>query len=135
MAEALNNTGWTSAYAELVSLLWNRPAVCGSAFAGAHRHHHLDHLIILVAPLEQADFGDATGMEEELTTEDRWLLPPLCFFQLDLYHDFDVCSNRHVVRRCVSRERFVRVYARVAMALQPDFGVFLTRLWLPVSGS
>ena len=78
MAEALNNTGWTSADAERIGLLRIRPAMCGSAFTGAHRHHHLDHLVHLVVPLEQVDFGDATGMEE-LAAEDRWLLPPLCF--------------------------------------------------------
>ena len=31
--------------------------------AGAHQHHHLDHLIILVVPLEQVDFGAVTDME------------------------------------------------------------------------
>ena len=79
MEEVLNNTGWTSADAERIGLLLNRPAVCGVAFTGAHQHHHHDHLIILVAPLEQADFGDATGMEA-LTEDDRWLLLPPCFF-------------------------------------------------------
>ena len=78
MEEVLSNTGWTSADAERISLLRIRPAMCGSAFTGARRHHHLDHLVHLVVLLEQADFGDATGMEE-LTAEDRWLLPPLCF--------------------------------------------------------
>ena len=63
MKKALNNTGWTSADAERIGLLLNRPAKCGSAFTGAHQHHHLDHLIILVAPLEQADFGAVTDME------------------------------------------------------------------------
>ena len=76
--EVLSNTGWTSADAERIGLLRIRPAMCGSAFTGAHRHHHLDHLAHLVVPLDQVDFGDATGMEE-LTAEDRWLLPPLCF--------------------------------------------------------
>ena len=77
MAEALNNTGWTSADAERIGLLRIRPAMCGSAFTGAHRHHYLDHLAHFVVPLDQVDFGDATGMEE-LTAKDRWLLPPLC---------------------------------------------------------
>ena len=35
---------------------------------GAHQHHQLDHLIHLVAHLEQVEFGDAAGMEE--LTED-----------------------------------------------------------------
>ena len=51
MEEALNNTGWTSADAERIFLLQIRPAMCGSAFPGAHRHHHLDHLAHLVVPL------------------------------------------------------------------------------------
>ena len=42
MAEALNNTGWTSADAERIGLLRIRPAMCGSAFTGAHGHHHLE---------------------------------------------------------------------------------------------
>ena len=36
-------------------------------------------IFVLVAPLEQVDFGDATGMEA-LMEEDRWLLLPPCFF-------------------------------------------------------
>ena len=100
MAEALNNTGWTSADAEQIGLLRIRPAMCGSAFTGAHRHHHLDHLVHLVVPLEQVDFGDATGMEE-LTAEDRWLLLPLCFSQLHRQLRFDASFRRHVVCRCV----------------------------------
>ena len=65
---------------------------------------------------------------EALTAEDRWLLPPLCFFQLHHQVSFDVCFRRHVVRRCVRRERGVRVCARATLALQPDFGVFLAPL-------
>ena len=63
MEEVINNTGWTSADAERIFLLQIRPAMCGSALTGAHRHHHLDHLAHLVVPLEQADFGDATDMK------------------------------------------------------------------------
>ena len=100
LKEVLNNTGWTSADAERIGLLQTRPAVCGSAFTGAHRHHHLDHLVHLVVLLEQADFGDATSMEE-LMAKDRWLLPPLCFSQLHRQVRFDVAFRRHVVRRCV----------------------------------
>ena len=100
MEEVLNNTGWTSADAERIFLLRIRPAMRRSAFTGAHRHHHLDHLAHLVVPLDQVDFGDATGMEE-LTVEDRWLLPPLCVFQLHRQARFDVCFRRLVVRRCV----------------------------------
>ena len=100
MEEVLINTGWTSADAERIYLPRFRPAMCGSAFTGAHRHHHLDHLAHLVVPLDQVDFGDATGMEE-LTVEDRWLLPPLWVFQLHRQARFDVCFRRLVVRRCV----------------------------------
>ena len=67
---------------------------------GAHRHHPLDHLVHLVVRLEQVDFGDATGMEA-LTAEDRWLLPPLCFFQLHCQLVIGLISSRHVVRKCV----------------------------------
>jgi hypothetical protein len=38
---------------------------------------------------------------EALTEEDRWLLPPSCFFGLHLHDAFDAPSSRHVVRRCV----------------------------------
>ena len=72
MEEVLNNTGWTSADAELIDLLLNRSAVCRLACTGAHQHRHLDHLLILVAPLEQVDFGDATGMEA-LPRGDWWI--------------------------------------------------------------
>ena len=108
MAEALNNTGWTSADAEQIGLLRIRPVMCGSAFTGAHRHHHLDHLVHLVVPLEQVDFGDATGMEE-LTAEDRWLLLPLCFSQLHRQLRFDASFRRHVVRRAGPYRPAVRV--------------------------
>ena len=63
MEEVLNNTGWTSADAERIFLLRIRPAMCGSAFTGAHRHHHLDHLVHLVVPLEQVEFGAVTNIE------------------------------------------------------------------------
>ena len=63
MEEVLNNTGWTSADAERIFLLRIRPAMCGSAFTGAHRHHHLDHLVHLVVPLQQVEFGAVTNME------------------------------------------------------------------------
>ena len=75
--EVLNNTGWTSADAERVCMLWSRPAVCRLAFTGAHQHHHLDHLIILVAPLELSGFGDAAGMEA-LPRGDWWIFSPFC---------------------------------------------------------
>ena len=55
LKEVLNNTGWTSADAERIGLLQTRPAMCGSVFTGAHRHHHLDllvHLVVLVAQVE-----------------------------------------------------------------------------------
>ena len=64
MEEVLSNTGWTSADAEQIFLLRIRPAMCGSGFTGAHRHHHLAHLVHLVVPLEQVEFGAVTNMEE-----------------------------------------------------------------------
>jgi len=60
MEEVLSNTIWASADAERISLLLNRLAMCGSAFTGAHRHHHLDHLIILVMPLKRASRRSST---------------------------------------------------------------------------
>ena len=63
MEEVINNTGWTSADAERVFLLRIRPAMCRSGFTGAHRHHHLAHLVHLVVPLEQVEFGAVTNME------------------------------------------------------------------------
>jgi len=48
MEEVLSNTGWTSADAEQIFVLRIRPAMCGSGFTGAHRHHHLAHLAHLV---------------------------------------------------------------------------------------
>ena len=64
---------------------------------GALRHHPLDHLVHLVVHLDQADFGDAMDMVA-LTTEDRWLLPPLYFFQLHCQLALGLFSSRHVVR-------------------------------------
>ena len=64
-----------SADLERINLLWIRPAMCGSAFTGAHQHHHLEHLVHLVVSLEAGGFrrrhghGGAHG-------EDRWLVPP-----------------------------------------------------------
>ena len=73
--EMLINTSWTSAEAKRVEILRSLPAMCGSAFTGAHRHHHLDRLDHLVVHLDQADFGDATGMVE-LPRGDWWICPP-----------------------------------------------------------
>ena len=111
MVEALNNTGWTSADAEQIVLLRIRPAMCGSAFTGAHRHHHLDHLVHLVVLVALEEI-DALNDREALTEEDRWLLPPSCVFQLHPFFATDAPSSRHVVHRCVRGERCVRVSAR-----------------------
>ena len=59
----LNNTVWTSADAERISLLLNRPAMCGSALNGAHQHHLLVHLVNLIVHLEQLEFDDVTNTE------------------------------------------------------------------------
>ena len=100
MEEVLNNTSGTSAEAEQTCMPPNRPAICGSTLTGALWHHPHDHLVHLVVHLDQADFGDATSMEE-LMAKDRWLLPPLCFSQLHRQVRFDVAFRRHLVRRCV----------------------------------
>ena len=63
MEEVLNNTGWTSADAERIFLLRIRPAMCGSAFTGAHRHHHLDLLVHLVVLVAQVENGTLTNIE------------------------------------------------------------------------
>ena len=42
---------------------------------GAHQHHQLDHLIHLVAHLEQVELGDATSIEE-LPRGDWWIFSP-----------------------------------------------------------
>ena len=78
MAEALNNTGWTSAYAERISLLWNRPAMCGSAFTGAYRHHHLDHLVHLVVSLEAGGERRAQQHGDASDGDRRFLMPSIC---------------------------------------------------------
>ena len=73
MEEMLSNTGWTSADAERIGLLRIRPAMCGSAFTGAHGHHHLEHLVhlvVLVAQVENDTLNNAamlrasTGISE-----------------------------------------------------------------------
>ena len=88
MEEVLNNTGWTSADAELIDLLLNRSAVCRLACTGAHQHRHLDHLLILVAPLEQADSGDANGMEA-LPRGDWWIFSPFCHQPVGQHQYYD----------------------------------------------
>ena len=84
MEEVLSNTGWTSADAKWVYMLRSRPAICGSAFTGAHRHHHLDllvHLVVLVAQVENdtlANIECYTGGQVALAT--ILLLPTSPFF-------------------------------------------------------
>ena len=69
LKEVLSNTGWTSADAERIFLLRIRPAMCGSAFTGAHRHHHLDRLVHLVVSLEQ--MASATRYHGDASDGDR----------------------------------------------------------------
>ena len=59
----LNNTGWTSADAERIILLLNRPAMCGLSLNGGHQHHLLVHLVNLIVHLEQLEFDDVTNTE------------------------------------------------------------------------
>ena len=73
MEEMLSNTGWTSADAERIFPLRIRPTMCGSAFTGAHRHHHLDHLVHLVVLLEQAiSATDDKMLMEEMLNDTSW---------------------------------------------------------------
>ena len=87
MQEVLSNTGWTSAEAKRVDLLWSRPAMCGSAFTGAHRHHHLDllvHLVVLVAQVENDTLNNtamlraSTGISECFPSAVQFVLCKLC---------------------------------------------------------
>ena len=127
--EVLNNTGWTSADAERVCMLRSRPAVCRLAFTGAHQHHHLDHLIILVAPLELSGFGDATSMEA-LPRGDWWIFSPFCHHTINCVAHPEVCIAWFLLRACRRGERRMRVTTRATLALQPDFSVFWGPLWL-----
>ena len=73
MEEMLSNTGWTSADAERIFPLRIHPTMCGSAFTGAHRHHHLDHLVHLVVLLEQAiSATDDKMLMEEMLNNIIW---------------------------------------------------------------
>ena len=134
MEEVLNNTGWTSADAELIDLLLNRSAVCRLACTGAHQHRHLDHLLILVAPLEQADSGDANGMEA-LPRGDWWIFSPFCHHTINCIAHPEVCIAWFLLRACRRGERRMRVTTRATLALQPDFSVFWGPLWLPTRDS
>ena len=67
-----------------------------SRYFQAPQLDHLVHLGVLVAQEEI----DALNDREALTEDDRWLLPPPCFFQLHLFFALDAPSSRHVVRRC-----------------------------------
>ena len=84
---------------------------------GANQHHQL-HLLVVVVPLGAA-------------ADDRWLLPPSCFFRLHLFVAFDgmLCTG-------VGDEngRRVCVCVRATLLLQPDFGVFLWWMWLVLRG-
>ena len=95
----------SAAHAALVGVQrrcdWSRsgPPIASLGLIGAHGHHHLDHLVHLVVLVAQVE-DDALNDREALTEDDRWLLPPSCFFQLHLFVAFDAPSSRHVVRRC-----------------------------------
>jgi hypothetical protein len=86
--------------------------------AGAHQHHLLVHLVNLVVHLDQVEFGDLTNMEA-LTKDDRWLLPPSCFFRLHIF----LCIRRAFQPACcaqvwVMRKGGVCVSVRATLALQ-----------------
>ena len=133
MAEALNNTGWTSAYAERVSLLCNSPTMCGSVFTGAHRHHQLDHLVHLVVHLDQVEFGDTAGMKA--LPRDWWFVSPFCHHTINCIAHPEVRIAWFLLRACRRGERRMRVTTRATLALQPDFSVFWGPLWLPTRDS
>jgi len=59
---------------------------------GAFEHHHVDLLVHLVVLLEQADFGDATGMEE-LPRGDWWIYPPLSRHTINHLFHFEMPSG------------------------------------------
>ena len=123
MEEVLINTGWTSADAERIFLPRFRPAMCGSAFTGAHRHHHLDHLAHLVVLLEQVEndalnntvmLRTATGISE--------CLPSAVQFILCNHRELSVARFCLRVRRAGDEGRRVRATAQLAQLA--DFGVF-----------
>jgi len=66
----------------------------------------------------------ATGISECLLSGGQFVLGKLC--ELSVWFFLCVCRAGDNARRMT---------ATTHLALQPDFGVFLTRLWLPVSGS
>ena len=101
---------------------------------GAHRHPHLEHLVhlvVLVAQVENDTLNNtvmlrtATGISE--------CLPSAVQFILCNHRELSVARFCLRVRRAGDEGR--RVRATTLLALQPDFGVLLTSLWLSVQGS
>ena len=95
--------------------------------AGAHQHHLLVHLVHLVVQLDQVEFGDlnntvmlrtASGISE--------CLPSTVQFVLWKHHEMSVARFSLCVCRAGDNGR--RMRATTHLALQPDFGVFLTSL-------
>ena len=115
MEEVLNNTGWTSADAERIFLLQIRPAMCGSGFTGAHRHHHHDRLAHLVVHLDQADFGDATGMVE-LPRGDWWIFSPSYYDTTHRPMHLEVGITWFFLRVCRRGDRRVGAALRATLA-------------------
>ena len=77
----------------------------------------------LVAPLEQADSGDANGMEA-LPRGDWWIFSPFCHHTINCIAHPEVCIAWFLLRACRRGERRMRVTTRATLALQPDFSVF-----------
>ena len=75
---------------------------------GAHQHHHLDNLIHLVVHLEQAEFGDATDLEE-LARGDWWIFPPSNYDTIHHSSLPDVAMSWFFLRVCRCGESRVGV--------------------------
>ena len=78
---------------------------------GAHQHHQLDHLIHLVAHLEQVEFGDATGIEE-LPRGDWWIFSPSYYDRIHRMMHLEVAIAWFLLRVCRCGDRRVCVTTR-----------------------
>ena len=98
----------------------------------AAEHDHSDTVQLLIEVGVDVNRKDRSGAQRQaLMEDDRWLLPPSCFFRLHLFVAFDgmLCTG-------VGDEngRRVCVCVRATLLLQPDFGVFLRWMWLVLRG-
>ena len=85
---------------------------------GVYPHHHLALLVHLVVHLDQADFGDATGMEE-LPRDDWWIFSPFCHHTLNrMMHPEVHIALWFLLRVCRCGDKRVRVTTRASLALR-----------------